>query len=361
MRRASHALAHDGGVWLVDPVDGDGLDELIARPRRGPRRDPAARPPHPRLRRPRRRATGCPTSRRPSTGLAGAPVRAGDRRALERLARDRDVVARAPGARGRRGARDLALLPGARRGPRRPPRAAPDPAARALALLAPAPAALPRRAGRGRRRRPTTSAPPSTAAAATSRAGWSGWPAICAGPEPGPGPVGQMAGGGTGSGCGGGAGSGPGTGPGPGGLGTGGGAGSGPGRMAGARRGSCPGRSRARGAPKRPYREPAGRLGPSRSQAASAGVSWPRRRRHDQLPRGYPGCSAGPRSPARAGPGRARSRGPPARPAPCAPSAGAGGSPADPRAAAAAVAAPRASRARRAHQPAAVSLSWVPV
>ena len=30
MRRASHALAHDGGVWLVDPVDGDGLDELIA-------------------------------------------------------------------------------------------------------------------------------------------------------------------------------------------------------------------------------------------------------------------------------------------------------------------------------------------
>jgi len=30
MRRASHALSHDGGVWLVDPVDGDGLDELIA-------------------------------------------------------------------------------------------------------------------------------------------------------------------------------------------------------------------------------------------------------------------------------------------------------------------------------------------
>ncbi|HSJ74111.1 MAG TPA: hypothetical protein VK904_07315 [Miltoncostaeaceae bacterium] len=31
MQRASHALAHDGGVWLVDPVDGDGLEERIAR------------------------------------------------------------------------------------------------------------------------------------------------------------------------------------------------------------------------------------------------------------------------------------------------------------------------------------------
>lgn len=30
MQRASHALAHDGGVWLVDPVDGDGLGELLA-------------------------------------------------------------------------------------------------------------------------------------------------------------------------------------------------------------------------------------------------------------------------------------------------------------------------------------------
>jgi hypothetical protein len=29
-QRASHALAHEGGVWLVDPVDGDGLDELVA-------------------------------------------------------------------------------------------------------------------------------------------------------------------------------------------------------------------------------------------------------------------------------------------------------------------------------------------
>jgi hypothetical protein len=29
MRRASHALAHDGGVWLIDPVAGEGLDELI--------------------------------------------------------------------------------------------------------------------------------------------------------------------------------------------------------------------------------------------------------------------------------------------------------------------------------------------
>ena len=30
MRRGSHALATAGGVWLVDPVDGEGLDELIA-------------------------------------------------------------------------------------------------------------------------------------------------------------------------------------------------------------------------------------------------------------------------------------------------------------------------------------------
>jgi hypothetical protein len=30
MRRASHALAHGGGVWLIDPVDGEGLDERLA-------------------------------------------------------------------------------------------------------------------------------------------------------------------------------------------------------------------------------------------------------------------------------------------------------------------------------------------
>jgi hypothetical protein len=30
MQRACHALAHDGGVWLIDPVDGDGLEERIA-------------------------------------------------------------------------------------------------------------------------------------------------------------------------------------------------------------------------------------------------------------------------------------------------------------------------------------------
>ncbi|WP_171006583.1 hypothetical protein [Halalkalirubrum salinum] len=30
MERASHALATDDGVWLVDPVDADGLDDLIA-------------------------------------------------------------------------------------------------------------------------------------------------------------------------------------------------------------------------------------------------------------------------------------------------------------------------------------------
>jgi len=30
MERASHALAADDGVWLVDPVDADGLDDLLA-------------------------------------------------------------------------------------------------------------------------------------------------------------------------------------------------------------------------------------------------------------------------------------------------------------------------------------------
>lgn len=29
MRRASHALAHEGSVWLVDPVDGEGLDAIL--------------------------------------------------------------------------------------------------------------------------------------------------------------------------------------------------------------------------------------------------------------------------------------------------------------------------------------------
>ena len=30
MQRASHALVHEGGVWLVDPVEGEGLHERIA-------------------------------------------------------------------------------------------------------------------------------------------------------------------------------------------------------------------------------------------------------------------------------------------------------------------------------------------
>ena len=30
MRRASYALADDGAVWLVDPVDGPGLDDVLA-------------------------------------------------------------------------------------------------------------------------------------------------------------------------------------------------------------------------------------------------------------------------------------------------------------------------------------------
>jgi hypothetical protein len=29
MRRASHALAHEGSVWLIDPVDGEGLDAIL--------------------------------------------------------------------------------------------------------------------------------------------------------------------------------------------------------------------------------------------------------------------------------------------------------------------------------------------
>jgi hypothetical protein len=31
MRRGSHAVVSDGGVWLFDPVDGDGLEEALAR------------------------------------------------------------------------------------------------------------------------------------------------------------------------------------------------------------------------------------------------------------------------------------------------------------------------------------------
>lgn len=30
MRRASHAIESDGGLWLVDPVDAEGLDDLLA-------------------------------------------------------------------------------------------------------------------------------------------------------------------------------------------------------------------------------------------------------------------------------------------------------------------------------------------
>ena len=30
MQRASHALLDDGGVWLIDPVDAEGLDERLA-------------------------------------------------------------------------------------------------------------------------------------------------------------------------------------------------------------------------------------------------------------------------------------------------------------------------------------------
>jgi len=29
MQRAAHAVAHDGRVWLLDPIDGDGVDERV--------------------------------------------------------------------------------------------------------------------------------------------------------------------------------------------------------------------------------------------------------------------------------------------------------------------------------------------
>jgi hypothetical protein len=29
LQRSSHALVHNGGVWLIDPVDGDGLDDCL--------------------------------------------------------------------------------------------------------------------------------------------------------------------------------------------------------------------------------------------------------------------------------------------------------------------------------------------
>ena len=96
MERASHALAHEGGVWLVDPVDGDGLHERIAalgevrgvlqlldrhprdargprRPLRGaPHRDPVRR----RCRAPRSRPSGSPTAGAGGRWRSGGPSRA---------------------------------------------------------------------------------------------------------------------------------------------------------------------------------------------------------------------------------------------------------------------------------------------
>ena len=46
MHRTSHALAVDGRVWLIDPIEGEGVDERIRGARRAGRRDPAARPAH---------------------------------------------------------------------------------------------------------------------------------------------------------------------------------------------------------------------------------------------------------------------------------------------------------------------------
>ena len=41
MQRTSHALSVDGRVWLIDPIDGDGVEE-DPRCRRAGRRDPTA-------------------------------------------------------------------------------------------------------------------------------------------------------------------------------------------------------------------------------------------------------------------------------------------------------------------------------
>ena len=94
MQRASHALAHEGGVWLVDPVDGDGLHERIAalgevrgvlqlldrHPRDGAAL--AAR-------------YGVPRIETPFDGLPGHPVRDHRAHATAALARGGALVARA--------------------------------------------------------------------------------------------------------------------------------------------------------------------------------------------------------------------------------------------------------------------------
>ena len=69
IRRTSHALVVDGGVWLIDPVAWPEAEAALARARRATRRDPAPRPPPPRLRRACRRARGA-APRRADAGRA---------------------------------------------------------------------------------------------------------------------------------------------------------------------------------------------------------------------------------------------------------------------------------------------------
>ena len=114
MTRASHALAADGRVWLVDPARLAGGDRARARPRRAGRRDPAPRPPQPRLRRARRAARR--PARRGARRAAGEPVRVRPGRAPEALAGDGALVAGGEDARRRGRARDeRASSPAARR------------------------------------------------------------------------------------------------------------------------------------------------------------------------------------------------------------------------------------------------------
>ena len=141
----------------------------LRRPRPAPRRAPPARRP----------STGCPG--RPSSRCRRAPAGAGARRRSGGPSAARSWSAEALGT------APYFPVPGEALGVH--PALRLTPAARALAATRPE-HLLP---GHGEpvegddlgRAHPRA---PSTAAAATSRAGWSGWSAICPGPEPVPGP-----------------------------------------------------------------------------------------------------------------------------------------------------------------------------
>ena len=152
MQRASHALSHDGGVWLVDPVDGDGLEELLA-PLGEVRGVLQLLDRHARDGAALARRHGVPLLETPFDRVAGHAVRAGRGEAAAALERDRPLVAgaRRPG-RGR-GPRDGAVLPGAGRSARRAPAAAAHPSQAPGGLRAAPPPAGPRPPAGGRRGR----------------------------------------------------------------------------------------------------------------------------------------------------------------------------------------------------------------